>query len=210
MALVFAALIDADILEPWRAGLMSVLVACNPVSLYQLFSFYVDGPLYALFVSIIAISISLYRGRRSFTFLTLFAAIVLLLNIKFTGVVDAGILLALFFVIFVRQEDMALFSKWFITGTAAVLVGLFLVGTSPYVTNMIRYQTPFYPLYGKGAVDLKPYNVPGNFINKNSAEIFFLSPTPIKILRHSILLILKKAGSDRFSAASYSWPPWHL
>jgi hypothetical protein len=65
--------------------------------------------------------------------------------------------------------------KTFAASAAAIAIGVAVIGFSPYVTNIIRYGTPFYPLFGAGAIDLKPYNVPGNFIDKNSAEILFLS-----------------------------------
>jgi len=60
-------------------------------------------------------------------------------------------------------------------GIAGLAIGVFIVGASPYITNVVRYQTPFYPLYGANAIDLKPYNVPGDYLDKSSPEILFLS-----------------------------------
>jgi hypothetical protein len=175
LALVYAALADADVLGPWSALIASILIACNPVNISQSLNFYVDGDLYSVLICLVAIGISFYATKRPLALTASVAALALLINIKFTGLVYAGLVLIVFFILYIRKLDGALFLRWLYVSTAAVVLGVLFIGASPYITNTIRYQAPFYPLFGKGAIDLKPYNVPGNFINKSAPEIFVLS-----------------------------------
>jgi hypothetical protein len=175
IALVYAALVDADILGKVNAFAVAVLVACNPVAIYQSLSFYLDGQLMSLFLCLCAICLIIYSKKRPFAFVSLFIAIPVFINLKFTAVVDAVILLIVFMVALWMEENERDTFRVLKIGAVSIALGILVIGASPYITNTMRYGNPFYPLEGSGAIDLKPYNVPGNFINENSTEIFFAS-----------------------------------
>src|SRR6266481_2161580 len=104
-ALAYAALADAELLDGWSAFAVSGFIAVSPVAISQSLNFYVDGDLYAFFVSFVALSMSLYAKKRPFAFAALFFTIVILINVKITCLVDAGLLLVVFFVAFAPQSD---------------------------------------------------------------------------------------------------------
>lgn len=175
IALLYTALTDAKLVNKFDAWILSLVIGCNPVSLNQMFSFYLDGQLCSLFLCLCAIGIIMYTNKRSLSFIPLFLAIPIFVNLKFTALLDAFIFLFILMLALWMKRNEYLTLKTFMVGGVAISIGVLLVGFSPYVTNVIRYQTPFYPLLGPNAIDLKPYNVPGNFIEKNSTEIMFLS-----------------------------------
>lgn len=175
IVLLYVAFVDTGLLSRFDAWVVSILLGCNPVSFNQIFSFYVDGQLMSLMLCICAAGMIMYAGKRRWGFVPLLLAIPSFVNLKFTGVVD--VILLLFIIVLAlwmkRLELAAL--KALAGGAVAVAIGVLVIGASPYITNTVRYGAPFYPLYGPNAIDLKPYNVPGNFLNKSSPEILFLS-----------------------------------
>lgn len=175
IALLYVAFTDTKLLSRFDAWVVSILLACNPVSFNQIFSFYVDGQLMSLLLCICAAGMIMYAGKRRWGFAPLFLAIPSFVNLKFTGIVDAiAILFVIALALWMKRLELAML-KALAAGAAALAIGVLVIGASPYITNIVRYGAPFYPLYGANAIDLKPYNVPGNFLNKSSPEILFLS-----------------------------------
>ena len=174
-ALLYAALADLEIMKRGNAALVAALAALNPVSVYQTLSFYVDGQLVSLFICLAAAGIMLWSRKRSLASLTFFLIIPIFVNLKFTALLDALVVCALMIVLLRAKWNFAVMVRGFWIMVAALAVGVLIIGASPYITNGVRYENPFYPLEGPGSIDLKPENVPGNYINENSVEIFFLS-----------------------------------
>ncbi|HUC01398.1 MAG TPA: hypothetical protein VMA75_00640 [Candidatus Paceibacterota bacterium] len=175
IVLVYVALTDTGLLGSFNAWVVSIILGCNPISFNQIFSFYVDGQLMSLLLCICAAGMIMYAGKRRWGFVPLFLALPAFINLKFTGLVDAIIILfVLVLALWMKRVEIATL-KALAVGAAAIAIGVLVIGASPYITNVVRYGTPFYPLYGPNAIDLKPYNVPGNFLDKSSPEILFLS-----------------------------------
>lgn len=175
IALVYAAIVEVGLMNPLNAFFVSLLVAANPVNIYEMFTYYVDSQLMTLFTCLAALLMIAYMRKHWLALLGVFMAATLLVNVKFTGALDAVLLIGVFVIIIVRSEHTEIAKKGILVSLAALLVGGFLMGFSPYVTNIVRYGNPGYPLEGTGAIDLKPYNVPGDYIDKNSLQIMFLS-----------------------------------
>jgi hypothetical protein len=154
--LVFAAL-RARGARAGTAAFLSALVAGNPVALAQAFSFYNDGMGASLTTAMLALTWHWRRRCDPWLLLALAACIVVMVNLKFTGLVY-GVLLAAGLVLYARPvawPDHSAHFRWFV----AVIAGAFAIATGgfgfdPYVTNLLRKGHPFYPLMGQGAVDI--------------------------------------------------------
>lgn len=133
-----------------QSALLALAVGANPIIASQLASFLVDGQMAAaLTMAVIAGCASLVEPRR--LHLVPFAcALVVCMNLKFTGVVYAGVL--------VTALGAVCAYRWFVKGdrgagrpatvaAVALMLGL-MVGWNPYITNIKLRGHPFYPLFG--------------------------------------------------------------
>ena len=145
----------------------ALLVAANPVAIVQLTNFYIDGQL----ASIVPIALCAYLLADK---LLLFLAIVIAVNIKFTGLVIVGGLLGGLML----WQRMRHFRFVFISFFFAI----FIFGFFPYVTNTLRHSNPIYPVktYDLSGVTmpeqtLSKDQLPGNFRGLNRFEKLFYS-----------------------------------
>lgn len=152
--------------------LIALLAAFNPVCLYQIFSFYNDG-LLASMLTVLIMSSAAYilKGERKALILTA-AAIPILSNIKFTGIIYGGVVFGLVCVwLFFRNRDR--FKKYMLTNGIILIVSGVFLGYQPYITNIIHKSNPFYPaiMFGKtsnGVVEtIEIGQAPKNFLRKN-------------------------------------------
>ena len=146
----------------------------------QATSFYIDGQLGSLVLIICALGYLLFKRYHIWTMLALCSALMLLAQIKFTALVYAvllgGALLVLFFFCD-RQKRWKTVLAWL---AASLVLTVVVVGYNPYVTNTLAKGHPFYPLAGKGAVDIMTSNSPHDFKDINS-----LSKLGISLLAQS-------------------------
>lgn len=136
-------------LQPWKVFLISFFLAVNPVSTSQFLSYYVDGQVSSMIILLILILLLALRRDDSVLRLTLVAAIIVALNVKFTGTAYSLMVLFVFFPLswYVKRSFSTLRSVWMAIVVGALLGGL-LVGYNPYVSNMLRNGHPFYPIFG--------------------------------------------------------------
>jgi hypothetical protein len=173
-----------DKLSAWPVA-MAVLVAANPVALCQLCTFYVDGQMASLFVCLAALCFLSAADSNPWVNLLQFEAALLIIQVKFTGLVYATILLAGFIAILVWQKRP--FRKPLYTALLALGLGTFVVGMNPYVFNILENGHPFYPFFGRG--DLP------NFSLRNDTPSEFLEANRVANLAASIF------------SRSRVWPP---
>lgn len=145
---LFAALARVPRFSMPAALMTAAAGALNPVTIYQSQSFYVDGQLGAMLTSLVGLIVLLVREPRRHRLVMLAALIVLIVNTKQTGVAYAGIFaLASLFLIYLFNR------RWFYRAFAAAGVGgvlaVLVFGYSPYVTNVVHYGNPFYPVVGE-------------------------------------------------------------
>ncbi|MEK7616130.1 MAG: hypothetical protein AAB420_02910 [Patescibacteria group bacterium] len=159
----------------WVASFVAMLVVFNPVTISESMSYYVDGPLFSLLVILCSLLGLFYIRKDKTILLTVGATLVILLNIKFTAVIYAAIAIVLMLFLMGINDHVKLVKQLALASLLSFFVGICLIGFNPYITNTFRDGNPFFPLAGKHAIDLKPYNVPQNFLHKNSAIILFYS-----------------------------------
>jgi hypothetical protein len=142
----------------WKAWGVSVLAALNPVALTQGLTFYVDGLLASLFTVVAALTVLWWRKPRGSTLAALGATLIVVSNLKFTGLVYAGMYAAgLSAAVWLRHREQR---RTFVLGIGAVMaIAVVAVGYSPYVKNLRAYHHPFFPIAGPGAVDVMPISV---------------------------------------------------
>jgi len=109
-----------------------------------------------------------FNISKEFQYSSLFCAIVICVNTKFTGLAYAGVFSALFYGLFIwnsrkqykLKETFIKVSTFF---TVAFGIAVLIVGSSTYVKNLIFYKNPFYPIAGENAVDIMKGNQPDRF-----------------------------------------------
>lgn len=154
---------------------LAVLINLNPVVFNQFFTYNVDGVLASLLLCMVITSYLLYQQITTPQLLLFAANIILILNIKFTGIVFAGLFIIALLSILLFSRKHAAVRKVFVTAAIATITGICLAGFNPYITNTKLYHNPLYPLIGKGKVDIMTHNSPLGFPEKNRLEKLYIS-----------------------------------
>ena len=143
--LSMAFLVRLDRFSHRKNLLLSVLLAFNPVTFYQLLNTYLDGQLCSFLLCFILVACLLYKEADRFYLMLLAAVLILLVNTKFTSLVFAAIFTFGMLLAFWVQGKKATFKKSFIVAALATAFGVGVVGYFPYVINIVRYHDIFYP-----------------------------------------------------------------
>lgn len=167
----FAALSNVPKIKPRPAIYLTFLMVLNPVSIVQIFSFYIDVQLACYITILISLILLLeFTEPKSMLNLSLMVISILLINIKLNG--------AVYLVIFVvgylgwqlwhRQFKPALnYIRWLAGG---FVLGVLIVGYNPYITQYVtqtfQHGNPFYPTQWDGLFLITP-NTPANLIGKD-------------------------------------------
>jgi len=138
-------------LEQRYSIVIGAIVALNPITIVQMNTYYVDGLLASLLTSLIILSINMFFIEKTkvnqFSFL-IFLLVILLVNIKFTGLVYSVFFIACTCIIYYLK--FKIFNKHFILWSlSGLFVGVIIIGYQPYVTNTLHYHNPF-----EGAVNI--------------------------------------------------------
>lgn len=156
--------------------LIALLTAVNPITLPQLFNYYNDGLLLCtLFCEIVCFlrlaDIKETRPKAGLG-VGLVCAIILCVNIKFTGLVYAGVFALLFCCLLLLQSKRRFrtAAKLCAVFACVFLFAVLIVGSSGYVRNTLDHANPFYPLAGEDAADIMTHNQPESFENASPAE----------------------------------------
>jgi hypothetical protein len=134
-------------LSAWPVA-MAVLVAANPVAICQLCTFYVDGQLASLFVCLAALCFLSAADSNPWVDLLRFEAAILIIQVKFTGLVYVTILFAGYLALLAWQKLPL--RKPFYLAVLALGLGTFVFGMNPYGFNVLENGHPFYPFFGRG------------------------------------------------------------
>ena len=134
----------------WRL-ILGLLIAFNPVSVCQMFTYYIDGQLSSLLAITVGSLILVYRRPDRVLMAVLALAVILMINVKLTGAVYVSILVGgywLFYLV-VKKTHRAELAGWL---TAGGILGGAFVGFSPYVSQfiskLITTGNPFHPYAG--------------------------------------------------------------
>ena len=147
---VFSAVMAASIDYGLRRSsgiLLAALVSLNPVTVFELASYLVDGLMISFLGCFVAALFRWFRRPSALVFWVMSASAVLCVNTKFTGLVYLCFAVAgggLYVVISRRS----LVARYATMQSALLLVGVLVFGFNPYVTNTVHRGHPFYPLMG--------------------------------------------------------------
>lgn len=147
----------------------------NPVVLSQVHTAMNDG-LLALCLLVFSLQLAIFvRDHDRFALAIALAAMTLGLNLKFSAVPMFALFAALAcaIVFFTRGFRPALTTGLVVLATA--IVAIFVLGWSPYMTNLIGYGHPFHPVMGPNAGDIMSYNTPPVLEPLNGAQRFLFS-----------------------------------
>jgi len=153
-----------------RALFFALLVALNPVTIYQLFSLEVDGQFACTLASAICLWVLFVCQRHRLVMFWLAATTLIIINTKLTGllyilIISGGI--SLWYALKHRSKRTEL-ALWLIGGASA---GVFLVGYNPFVTQYmaetIATGNPFYPTTYMGLTRVEE-NAPAAFKGQDS------------------------------------------
>jgi len=159
-------------LKGYQAFVLSLLTVVNPITLPQMFTLYTDNLLLsALFLMIgvlFTIADNAFNICKKFQYASLFCAVVICVNVKFTGLAYAMVFCLLFYGILLwnsykQYKLKEMFQKATIFLAVTFGVGVLLVGSSSYVKNLFTRGNLFYPLMGEDAVDIMTGNQPDRF-----------------------------------------------
>lgn len=142
---------------------LSLLAACNPISVMQATTFYIDGQLSSMLVIIMALLFTMIFKPTLLSALALILSMIIAINIKFTALPYLlALILPIMLYLFLsrRIQPVRVMALSLAIGLTA---GLPLVGFNPYVTNTLSNGNPFYPVAGPNAVDIMTVNSPANF-----------------------------------------------
>jgi hypothetical protein len=154
--------------------LFSTLLAFNPVTFYQLLNTYVDGQLASFLLCFIAIGCLLYLEADRYFLVLLASILIILINIKFTALVFAGIFTTGMLLAFLVGKRWQAFKRAFIVSALSSIFAVGVVGYFPYMINIVQYHDILYP----GLKVLKSEAgkfTPPRLINKNQFSKFIIS-----------------------------------
>ncbi|PWT72690.1 MAG: hypothetical protein C5B59_15135 [Bacteroidetes bacterium] len=154
---------------------LSALFVLNPVTVGELISYYVDGQLAVLVLCFIISAYLIYKENLLAAQILLGSILIIVVNLKFTGVLFACIFSVGFLFLLIVNKRFNYFRRSLATIAAASLIGVLLVGYHPYVINTRDYGSPFYPVTGQSKKDIISLVYPESFKNKNRFEKFFIS-----------------------------------
>ena len=169
------------------------LFVINPISIFQVMTFYSDVFIYNMFIIALIRIIDIIKTQTLKPYLIFFISIILLTNIKYGGLVYSIFLLLLLFILLIKQKISL---KHFKTVFIISFILIILSGINPYFTNIARGMNPIYPLAGKDKIDIISKNLPINFGNKSILYKFFMSTfskseNPYKLKKYEVFANLK-------------------
>ncbi len=171
----------------------ALLLAFNPISIGQIFDFYIDGQVASLLLILGSLCCLLAAKRNYFHLLLLpfLSAIFLLVNAKFTALIYAAIFVSGLIVWTALAKTKFLYRFSWVSIFGFVLA-IAVIGFNPYVLNTINHGHPFYPLAGsRGKADIISNQVPLDLASKHPIEKLIRSTFSISDSRPNTVSQLK-------------------
>jgi hypothetical protein len=143
---VLAALLEVG-LRRASAFVLAALIALNPVVTSELTGFMVDGIMVSFLTVAIASMLSAMRLPGWAVLVTCVTASIVVINVKFTGLVFLCIAFAAAGV-WCCLKQRARTGRFAMAACGTVVLGVCVWGYNPYVTNTIQVHQPLYPVLG--------------------------------------------------------------
>lgn len=155
--------------------IIAFIILLSPTAINQTFTSYVDGLVYITFVIILLAIVQLLKSDENKIdhYIILSSGILLLSNIKFTGLGYAGLLMLCYVIYKIYRYKLNFkTAKPLCTYFVSIfIVAVFITGFNPYITNL-KMGHPFYPLSGPDKVDIMTNNTPEFIRDKNIVQKF--------------------------------------
>lgn len=155
--------------------IISFILALNPITIMQMFTYYNDLLVYSFIIIMLILMQNILDNKdKQINYIALFLTLCILINIKFTGLAYAGIMMLIYyiFILIKREYRINHLKEMTILGVTTVLIGIVLIGSSTYVKNTFTNGNPLYPLFGENKVDIMTTNQPQVFLEMNRIEKF--------------------------------------
>ncbi len=171
---VFAAANDLGF-SRGKALVVASLATLNPVTVFELASYLVDGLMISFLAVFVAALVRWIRRPSPVIVWIMSASMILCINAKLTGLVYLSFACAAGGVyVLIRRRDIAV--RYVTMQFALVLAGTVIFGFNPYVTNWIHRGHPFYPVLGtaqypslgqQGEDPIERFETPHNMMGRN-------------------------------------------
>ena len=163
---------------------LAFLLTFNPVTLSQLLSYYVDGYLFSLLYILLIALFQLADNtitEKKIPWVMIFSSMLLLSNVKFTGLLYGGIVCILvyggivIYSTFINKQYISqnLLLKYFFAFVILAVLCVCWIGYPTYITNFIDHGSFTYPLTGEGKIDIITGQAPSGFVNKSNLYKLF-------------------------------------
>lgn len=169
-----------------KALVLSLLITFNPITVAQLYSYYVDGLMGNLLI-ILMLACTLLLDKKARVPLrelvlygTIVACTILVINLKFTGLAYAGIIIFCYWAYLLVTRQWTTVLRLTYAGLGALAIGFLLIGASSYVKNIATNGHPLYPIMGKDNLSFIHREEPVGYENMSNLYRFIkanLSPT---------------------------------
>ena len=177
---VIAYLINMFYKQKILSFFIGILSLAFPIMCGQIFSLYLDGFLgFCLLLVLIYMYLLLKNDSSCEYFFIIGALLIIIINVKFTGLMYAGIFCLGYYVYYLicriktkEYKSLFIFTSKFLF---ILILGLVVVGSNSYIKNLVVHKNPLYPLIGKNKVDIITYLQPASFAKKTPIEKNFYS-----------------------------------
>jgi len=156
----------------------TLALGITPVSMLQTFSNYIDGVLASAFTIYVLFTLSYFLFEERKWIYRSSLIMPYLINLKFTGLVYAGVFGVLPLLVFFYKRS--LFKHYLISNLIAGVISIGLFGFNPYVTNTMQFGHPFYPIFRDGVMYDVTNTTNSEFSNKNRFEKFYYTSFAIQ------------------------------
>lgn len=162
--------------------IISTLLVANPITLTQMFTYYVDALMGMCFTIelLLLLLINPMEKQNRKVWICLTGICTMFVNLKYTGLLCSGMIAAIFYFYWIinyhKKNDFSRkFGKITLNFIIVFLLAILFVGSNSYVKNVIDHKNPLYPIIGKNKVDIITTMQPKSFGKKNAVEKFMIS-----------------------------------
>ncbi len=163
----------------FAALFIALIAATNPVVICQSQSNYIDGSIYACILVFCSLAVMLFFSDSKAIIFLLAIIISILIDYKFTMPVYLTIFIAGGVTVFYFLKNKTAIRRIILASVFGFAIGILVNGFSPYITNTIEYDNPFYPIGDKSKPEIQNgienSLQPASFTNMNRIEKIYQS-----------------------------------
>jgi hypothetical protein len=182
----------------------ALILALNPVTSAEMFTLMVDSAVSSLLlIAIAGIVLYVAGAPRVLCAAMVAASSAMVVNLKFTGVMYAVIIITgtCVLALLLRKWSWAAAIRLVAANAVVVIVAMVVLGFGTFVVNQIRFANPFHPVLGKHALDITREYRSGNLANKHALELLAMSVASKSATNdHPTYKLPFVASSSEFSA----------